>query len=192
MWFSAVSIRRYLSVLFCCCFFFFNRKTAYEMRMSDWSSDVCSSDLAALRRPGTSSALVARLRRASQGRTVPAYGKRRRLIRWALFRADRARGRCRRGVFPMATLIRIALLAALIVAAPANADPVQRWRPFIAEASARFGIPAAWIERVMRAESGGRTRLHGEPITSWAGAMGLMQLMPGRSEEHTSALQSQM
>src|SRR3546814_7297010 len=87
-------------------------------------------------------------RSASQGRTVPAYGKRRRLIRWALFRADRARGRCRRGVFPMATLIRIALLAALIVAAPANADPVQRWRPFIAEASARFGIPAAWIERV--------------------------------------------
>src|SRR3546814_17452627 len=67
-------------------------------------------------------------RSASQGRTVPAYGKRRRLIRWALFRADRARGRCRRGVFPMATLIRIALLAALIVAAPANADPVQRWR----------------------------------------------------------------
>src|SRR3546814_948782 len=94
----------------------------------------------------------------------------------------------------MATLIRIALLAALIVAAPANADPVQRWRPFIAEASARFGIPAAWIERVMRAESGGRTRLHGEPITSWAGAMGLMQLMPGtwRSEEHTSELQSLM
>src|SRR3546814_7578556 len=26
-------------------FFFFNQKTAYEMRMSDWSSDVCSSDL---------------------------------------------------------------------------------------------------------------------------------------------------
>src|SRR3546814_6797236 len=26
-------------------FFFFKRKTAYEMRISDWSSDVCSSDL---------------------------------------------------------------------------------------------------------------------------------------------------
>src|SRR3546814_7285369 len=26
--------------------FFFKQKTAYEMRMSDWSSDVCSSDLA--------------------------------------------------------------------------------------------------------------------------------------------------
>src|SRR3546814_5923865 len=31
-------------------FFFFKQKTAYEMRISDWSSDVCSSDL--LRRPG--------------------------------------------------------------------------------------------------------------------------------------------
>src|SRR3546814_2842949 len=29
-----------------CAFFFFKQKTAYEMRISDWSSDVCSSDLA--------------------------------------------------------------------------------------------------------------------------------------------------
>src|SRR3546814_8726012 len=31
----------------CCviCFFFFKPSTAYEMRISDWSSDVCSSDL---------------------------------------------------------------------------------------------------------------------------------------------------
>src|SRR3546814_6911675 len=27
------------------CLFFFRQKTAYEMRISDWSSDVCSSDL---------------------------------------------------------------------------------------------------------------------------------------------------
>src|SRR3546814_1536343 len=27
------------------CFFFFKQKTAYEIRISDWSSDVCSSDL---------------------------------------------------------------------------------------------------------------------------------------------------
>src|SRR3546814_2504496 len=32
-------------------FFFFKQKTAYEMRISDWSSDVCSSDL--LRAPGS-------------------------------------------------------------------------------------------------------------------------------------------
>src|SRR3546814_2406602 len=30
-------------------FFFFKQKTAYEMRISDWSSDVCSSDLDAVR-----------------------------------------------------------------------------------------------------------------------------------------------
>src|SRR3546814_1432354 len=32
-------------MVFRCVFFFFNQKTAYEMRISDWSSDVCSSDL---------------------------------------------------------------------------------------------------------------------------------------------------
>src|SRR3546814_5258238 len=34
-------------MLVSCCFvfFFFKQKTAYEMRVSDWSSDVCSSDL---------------------------------------------------------------------------------------------------------------------------------------------------
>src|SRR3546814_5490327 len=31
-------------------FFFFKQKTAYEMRISDWSSDVCSSDLRQLAR----------------------------------------------------------------------------------------------------------------------------------------------
>src|SRR3546814_16564380 len=33
-----------------CYFFFFKQKTAYEMRISDWSSDVCSSDLVAIAR----------------------------------------------------------------------------------------------------------------------------------------------
>src|SRR3546814_9285705 len=40
---SASYIRLSLSCL--CCVFFFKQKTAYEMRISDWSSDVCSSDL---------------------------------------------------------------------------------------------------------------------------------------------------
>src|SRR3546814_16009944 len=35
-------------LLFCFCVFFFKQKTAYEMRISDWSSDVCSSDLVAM------------------------------------------------------------------------------------------------------------------------------------------------
>src|SRR3546814_20506960 len=41
----------------CSIFFFFKQKTAYEMRISDWSSDVCSSDLPSriggLRLPGS-------------------------------------------------------------------------------------------------------------------------------------------
>src|SRR3546814_8153646 len=33
-------------IFFVMFFFFFKQKTAYELRISDWSSDVCSSDLA--------------------------------------------------------------------------------------------------------------------------------------------------
>src|SRR3546814_8343391 len=36
----------YFVIFLCFCWvFFFKQKTAYEMRISDWSSDVCSSDL---------------------------------------------------------------------------------------------------------------------------------------------------
>ena len=59
---------------------------------------------------------------------------------------------------------------------------VERWRPIIAEASRRFGVPQAWIAAVMQAESQGQTHLGGRPITSRAGAMGLMQIMPGTWE----------
>src|SRR3546814_9574241 len=39
----------------CCCdFFFFKQKTAYEVRISDWSSDVCSSDLTGRAHPASS------------------------------------------------------------------------------------------------------------------------------------------
>ena len=81
----------------------------------------------------------------------------------------------------MASLGRAAAFAALLLvaAAPVRAQSVDRWRHHIEEASTRFGVPAEWIERVMRAESGGRTTLGGRPITSRVGAMGLMQLMPG-------------
>ncbi|AJR22749.1 lytic transglycosylase domain-containing protein [Sphingobium sp. YBL2] len=67
----------------------------------------------------------------------------------------------------------------ILWATPLHADPVADWAGEIAEASARFGIDRLWVEAVMRAESGGRTVWQGKPITSSAGAMGLMQLMPG-------------
>src|SRR3546814_4544451 len=44
-----LSLALFLLILRVCLFvFFFKQKTAYEMRISDWSSDVCSSDLAAI------------------------------------------------------------------------------------------------------------------------------------------------
>jgi soluble lytic murein transglycosylase-like protein len=72
----------------------------------------------------------------------------------------------------------IGVAAMVGLACPAAAETVADWHPLVAEASRRFGLPVAWIERVMQAESAGRTRRGGRPITSRAGAMGLMQLMP--------------
>src|SRR3546814_8395825 len=42
-------------------FFFYKQKTAYEMRISDWSSDVCSSDLGVLPLPGEVDQVLPRL-----------------------------------------------------------------------------------------------------------------------------------
>ncbi len=52
------------------------------------------------------------------------------------------------------------------------------WGPYIHEASGKYRVPEKWIRAVMRQESGGREFLNGRPITSNAGAMGLMQVMP--------------
>src|SRR3546814_3414264 len=58
------------------CFFFFKQKTAYEMRISDCSSDVCSSDL---QRPPVDPGLVERLqvigRNLVAGLDVDAAGR---------------------------------------------------------------------------------------------------------------------
>ncbi len=79
----------------------------------------------------------------------------------------------------MVALIACAVAAAALPATASNpADQVSRWRPIIADAAARAHIPEVWISRVIRAESGGYTMLGGRQITSHAGAMGLMQLMP--------------
>ena len=62
-------------------------------------------------------------------------------------------------------------------------DLMDRWQPYIEEASQRFAVPQDWIRAVIRIESGGRTMLLGEPITSAAGAMGVMQLMRDTYDE---------
>ena len=81
-------------------------------------------------------------------------------------------------------------LCALLAAPPQDVQPcgsaiqvsspaIDRWQPLIEAASKRFGVPVTWIRAVMARESAGLTTLHGAPIVSPAGAMGLMQLMPG-------------
>src|SRR3546814_10136481 len=50
------------SIDFLVIFFFFKQKTAYEMRISDWSSDVCSSDLMGLSAQSNIFAFFAALR----------------------------------------------------------------------------------------------------------------------------------
>ncbi|MHB0671040.1 lytic transglycosylase domain-containing protein [Roseomonas mucosa] len=65
-----------------------------------------------------------------------------------------------------------------VAARPVAAGTVAGWAAYIDEASRRFGVPADWVRAVMLQESGGRTHLGGVPITSPAGAMGLMQVMP--------------
>ncbi len=88
----------------------------------------------------------------------------------------------------MGSLTWILGAALAVAAAPAAAEPLDRYAPHIAEAAQRFGIPRDWIERVVRAESGGRTTVNGRPIVSRAGAMGLMQLMPGTWAELRATL----
>jgi len=62
----------------------------------------------------------------------------------------------------------------MLVTVPAVAASVHPYGAHVTEAAVRFGIPEAWIWAVMRAESNGdRTAI------SRAGAMGLMQIMPG-------------
>src|SRR3546814_10186368 len=93
------------------------------MRISDWSSDVCSSDL------------VVWLCRTGAGRVFPVDGRQSGVVRWPLFWRERRERYCRQGAAFMAT-VRIALAAlALLAATPAEAESVDRWRPYIAEAS---------------------------------------------------------
>lgn len=98
------------------------------------------------------------------------------------FAARTSPGECaRRRHVPLALglAIVVALGCPTVRAEPATAQPAvivaarTPFAAFVAEASHRFGIPAAWISAVMRAESLGDVR-----AISSKGAIGLMQIMP--------------
>ena len=61
--------------------------------------------------------------------------------------------------------------------------PSDPWGPYIKEASAKFDVPDRWVREVMRQESGGSLYHGGSLVTSGAGAMGLMQVMPATYDE---------
>ncbi len=61
--------------------------------------------------------------------------------------------------------------------------PSDPWGPYIVEASAKYDVPEKWVREVIRQESGGRLFENGKLITSSAGAMGLMQVMPATYDE---------
>ena len=82
----------------------------------------------------------------------------------------------------------LGLIAGLIAACGEKPRPsggnVAYWEPQIQKASKRFNVPPEWIREVMRVESAGMaTWKGGKPITSSAGAQGLMQVMPGTYAE---------
>lgn len=108
------------------------------------------------------------------------------------------------GTLPRGGLFRPAALGALLVTAAVLAgcgastngpqagagtewdnaaiDPNDRlavYVPHIREASRRFDVPEPWIRAVIMRESSGRHMVNGKLTTSHAGALGLMQVMPG-------------
>jgi len=88
----------------------------------------------------------------------------------------------------VAPLKRALVAGALLVSGEVHASPVDRWQPLIDEAAQRFEVSDALIRSVMRAESDGLTTVDGKAISSPAGAMGLMQLMPATWADMRSEL----
>src|SRR3546814_12779164 len=88
----------------CVFFFFFKQKTAYEMRISDWSSDVCSSDLRLRRaqqtRPDSFSSPSGRRAPSARARqsTLVDYGSGQPLLRLPAPAFPRAYGAAKGGI----------------------------------------------------------------------------------------------
>ena len=74
------------------------------------------------------------------------------------------------------------VVTAPISTAEASERPVycgtERWDSLILAAAQRFDLRPAWVRTVIRVESAGCAITNQGPVTSSAGAMGLMQLMP--------------
>src|SRR3546814_5747379 len=85
-----------LYTMFLFLFCFFKQKTAYEMRISDWSSDVCSSDLICQLRYGIAA--------GDQGREQTFGRGTRTSSGWAVQPHDRTAGTCPEGTLQCESL----------------------------------------------------------------------------------------
>src|SRR3546814_4631188 len=74
MFLTLLSRSRVLVLVLWLTLFFFKQKTAYEMRISDWSSDVCSSDLPVKRTYFRHARASPRIRAASHCRGIASGG----------------------------------------------------------------------------------------------------------------------
>src|SRR3546814_3431733 len=100
--------------------FFFKQKTAYEMRISDWSSDVCSSDLAPRRlaAAGRGAEGLCRQRRIGRARRRAAAASRHALNLHHLFCVHRRCGYTARMTHPTSPRAALRMFAAALVMTP--------------------------------------------------------------------------
>ena len=96
----------------------------------------------------------------------------------------RVMGRMATGTAPSNDKVTSSLSAYQQEQAMSPTQLILRWKPLVAQASRRVGVPASWINAVMRVETGGRTMLtDAQPMISSKGALGLMQVLPQTYEE---------
>src|SRR3546814_13026765 len=136
-----------------CVFFFFKQKTAYEMRISDWSSDVCSSDLR--RKPTSSSSARIPARRPARPRSWES-GRSPKENGWRSSGEPDARRYCNaEGAMPMSLKPELQAIHAELTdwrrdlhAHPATAFEEVRTADFVARKLGSFGIAREEPDRV--------------------------------------------
>src|SRR3546814_928413 len=138
--------------------FFFKQKTAYEMRISDWSSDVCSSDLARRRRAGHAARPRLAADRAADRRPGRADDPASRRQPFAVRAA--ARGLAGLGILPPSRRSRGGVAEALVLGDPGGAaDPSAARRPHRLRYPAAVAAAAATGDVVERVHH--RPAVHG-------------------------------
>src|SRR3546814_2996556 len=157
------------------CFFFFKQKTAYELRISDWSSDVCSSDLVS---PYAVAAIAISLHMGALMTEVFRGG----LLALPRSQAD---GGLALGMTPLALMREVLLPQALRVALP----PYVSLIPVTVNATSLASVISIWELTLASKEIATRTL---DTFEVFAVAYVIYFAICYRLEEYTSEIQSLM